>query len=386
VLIEIKGPEFVNKGSELMIHAILQKLSRAFKEIGFAMKPSSSVYHPYTKRAELGLYQIIHYKRFKTRWDFLANIIMPKDQRLNYGLVTDDEIDVILDASGFGYSDQWGPEGTEEMAKFAQKMKQSGKKVILLPQAFGPFKLPRSIKAFKTIVESADLIYPRDNISYEYISSLVGDLPHIKVAPDFTNLVEGKLPEYFNHIKHKVCIVPNQRMVDKTSTQDAKNYLPFLIICAKMLSEKGTPPFILIHEGDDDYELGIKIQKHVNAKIDIIREVDPLYIKGILGACQAVISSRYHGLVSALSKGVPCLGTGWSHKYQMLFEDYNCPECLLTMKETDDEILEKLALITDKKISNQLKDKINKAAKYQMKLTNNMWDEVIEVIQAVNNK
>lgn len=386
MLIEIKGPEFVNKGSELMIHAILQKLSRTFKEIGFAMRPSSSVYHPYTKRAKLGLYQIIQYKRFKIRWDFLVNIIIPKDQRFNYGLVTDDEIDVILDASGFGYSDQWGPEGTEEMAKYAKERKQNGKKVILLPQAFGPFKIPRSIKAFKTIVENTDLIYPRDKISYEYISSLVGDLPHIKVAPDFTNLVEGRIPDYFNPIKHKVCIVPNHRMVNKVSIQDAKNYLPFLIKYTKVLIKENCPPFILIHEGDDDYELGIKIQKQVNAKIDIIREIDPLYIKGILGACQAVISSRYHGLVSALSNGVPCLGTGWSHKYQMLFEDYNCPECLLTTKETDNEILEKLALITDKKISNQLKDKINKAAKYQMKLTNNMWDEVIEVIQAVNNK
>ena len=35
-------------------------------------------------------------------------------------------------------------------------------------------------------------------------------------------------------------------------------------------------------------------------------------IKGMLGNCSFVISSRYHGLINALSQGVLCIATSWS--------------------------------------------------------------------------
>lgn len=42
MLIEVRGTSFVNKGAELMLHAILQKVGDAFPDACFAMSPSSN--------------------------------------------------------------------------------------------------------------------------------------------------------------------------------------------------------------------------------------------------------------------------------------------------------------------------------------------------------
>src|SRR5690606_16746170 len=42
-----------------------------------------------------------------------------------------------------------------------------------------------------------------------------------------------------------------------------------------------------------------------------------------------VISSRLHGCICALGQGVPCIATGWNHKYQELYRDFDVPELML---------------------------------------------------------
>src|SRR5690606_16707582 len=123
-------------------------------------------------------------------------------------------------------------------------------------------------------------------------------------------------------------IVPNCRMLDKTDQATRDAYLPFLIKCTEHLLRKNARPFVLVHEGKDDRALADKLSAAVGG-IPVIEEKGALQIKGILGACSGTLGSRFHGLVSALSQGVPALATGWSHKYQMLFEDYGVPEGLL---------------------------------------------------------
>ncbi|MFO8054916.1 MAG: polysaccharide pyruvyl transferase family protein [Bacteroidales bacterium] len=333
--IEIRKAGFINKGAELMLYAILEKLKPMYPEARFIMAPHKNA--PFEKRAALKLWQKAWYWRYKVQWGDLAGLL-PKKTRESYGIVLDREVDVVLDAAGFAYSEQLSEKTCTELARSCKRWKKNGRTIILLPQAFGPFTTDNNKEKIRLIADCAGLIFAREQASYKYLVDITGERPNIKTAPDFTNLLQGKVPEYFNYEENDYCIIPNHRMINKTKGKDKEAYLPFLIKCIQYLISKNKKPFILVHEGAKDHQLAIEISNAVNASVPVYTESDPLKVKGIIGACKGVLGSRFHSLVSALSQGVPALGTGWSHKYEMLFRDYDFPEGIINVTAREQEI------------------------------------------------
>src|SRR5690606_1006769 len=135
--VEIKGIGIPNKGAELMLMAVQEHIGSMLPEHYFCCEPTTE-YYP---RARYGLFQRtgFTYKDRYIEWSALAGLL-PKRIRERYGLVTEREVDVIIDASGFAYGDQWGARKAHtRLGKRIRTWKKQGKKVILLPQAFGPF-------------------------------------------------------------------------------------------------------------------------------------------------------------------------------------------------------------------------------------------------------
>lgn len=379
MIIEIRKAGFVNKGAELMLYAILERMKKEFPNAKFCISSNLGAQR-YEKLIELGFYQKIHFWRQGLNIAYFANFI-PKKFRDVYGLVIDKEIDIVLDASGFSYSDQWGKESCLELSQSAKRWKRNGTKVILLPQAMGPFKSKLNIKSIKNIVNCVDLVFARELISFDHLIKTADNIENIKIAPDFTNLIDGIIPDDFNANENRFCIIPNFRMIDKTSKEVSKAYLPFLIKCVKYLMNKKQKPFILVHEGENDLRLANQISNAVDGKLNIVKEIHPLKIKGILGTCEGIIGSRFHGLVSGLSQGVPTLGTGWSHKYQMLFTDYGFDNGLLDLKSSDDEIYKKIDLIIDPKSKINIKKILECKSIELKKLSEQMWNDVMMILK-----
>lgn len=377
MFIEIRKAGFINKGAELMLHAAQQKLKERYPDATFVMAPTSKrAEHPFHNLVQLGFYPKASLWRYGIQWGNLANLA-PRQLREMYGVVLDREVDVVIDAAGFAYSDQWGDAPCSELAQSAKRWRKNGTCVILLPQALGPYASERNRKAMKTVVENVDLIFPRERVSYEHLTGLVGEQPKIRQSPDFTNLITGVLPDSFDTEQNRFCIVPNCRMLDKTDQATRDAYLPFLIKCTEHLLRKNARPFVLVHEGKDDRALADKLSAAVGG-IPVIEEKGALQIKGILGACSGTLGSRFHGLVSALSQGVPALATGWSHKYQMLFEDYGVAEGMLKVGASDAEIERKVAWITDDR--EQIQAQLKARAEHLKAQSEQMWQQVFEVI------
>jgi colanic acid/amylovoran biosynthesis protein len=342
MIIEIKGTNSMNKGAEMMLLTTLQEIKK--DKIKFTIAPNLKT-SPYSFYSMLGIYPKIWFSYKGIQFGKLGKLI-PKKIRDLFGLIIDDEIDIILDASGFAYSSQWGNIPTRTMSKEVKRWRNMGKKIILLPQAFGPFDNEEIKQDMKEIIKYSNLIYARDSLSYEVLLDLKNDTNKIKLSPDFTALFKGEKPNYFDSTLHQVCIVPNQRMKDKQNTSD--NYEKLFANIILKLQNHQLSPFFLIHGGKEDEILAKNINSYLETKIEIIIEENPYYIKGIIENSIGLIGSRFHSLASALYSGVPTLGMGWSHKYLYLFQEFNFQEGIIETKIKDKELDKKLNLIINK--------------------------------------
>jgi len=384
MIIEIRKAGFRNKGAELMLLAVVARLRAAYPEATLTMVPSApNGSQPFAKLTALGFYPKASLNRRGIEFGDAAGLI-PGRLRRRYGLVLDREVDVVIDTAGFAYSDQWGIESTLELSRATRRWRRHGTKVILMPQSFGPFS-DRAIRtAILHAVDNADLVMPRDSTSYRYVTEVTGQREYIRQYPDFTNLIEGIVPDGFETKDLGVAIVPNFRMLDKTGEASSGKYLPFMTGCARRLIELGARPYMLVHEGIDDGRLAVRISE-ASGGIPIVKEDDPLKIKGILGASLAVVASRYHALVSALSQGVPAVATGWSHKYTELFEDYGFPEGVLSIDDEAGRIDAMMDRLIDAEANKEITAQLLQSSARLKSLSEEMWATVQSVIDGRRN-
>jgi Polysaccharide pyruvyl transferase. len=141
MIIEIKGVQFVNKGAELMLHAIIQNLGSHPDDVELVLAPNAN--SSYKSRIAIGAYQKLLLR--KKTFDFnILTYFLPKKIRFwlkdKWGIITEADIDVILDASGFSYGDQWPTRTIKNTSNEIQRLRKKGKKYIFLPQALGPFE------------------------------------------------------------------------------------------------------------------------------------------------------------------------------------------------------------------------------------------------------
>ncbi|MFC4872852.1 polysaccharide pyruvyl transferase family protein [Negadavirga shengliensis] len=378
MIVELRGVGFVNKGAELMLYSMVEILKTYDQETIFVMEVNST--SPLRKIWSMGI-------KAKTNLKF-KNInlnrffkLLPNGLKHNLGWVSEEEVQVVLDASGFAFGDKWGAaKAGTRLANHLAIWKSKGKKVILLPQAFGPFTKPDLIQKMKFILNQADLVYARDKVSFDFLNQLRIEkgTENIFLAPDFTNLTAPIFPENKQKYSDSLAIIPNQKMMDTSDESFNKSYPDFLKVMVELALQKGQKAFFLIHESEKDKAIAEMVNEKLDKPIPIIEEENPLLVKGIIGSCFAVITSRFHGLVSALSQSVPCLATGWSHKYEMLFEDYKFSEGLCQLQRDKAYYEEKINLIIEIDSRKKISQLLTIESAKQKKLSDQMWQRVFQ--------
>lgn len=375
IVIELRGVEFVNKGAELMLMTILKLLRDRYGDtVQIVMERNKRV--PISKLKENSIYVKFFFRKFGIKWEeigrFFPFLLKPM------GFILPNKIDIIMDGSGFAFGDQWGANyARHRIANFLSLWKRNNSKIILLPQAFGPFEDIDLREVMADVIEGVDLIFAREEQSYGYLTAVkLSD--KIKLAPDFTNLIKGYVPEDFNRQENRIAIVPNYKMIEQRLSES--DYLHFLCEIAQHLKAKGDKPFFLIHEGSKDRTIAEKANELIREKINIIDYQDPLAVKGIIGQCDFIICSRFHGVVSALSQAVPCIATSWSHKYEMLMKEYGVEYSVVSDLTNVEDVLEKINFLLLEDNRENVSKLLLDAGSFQRKRSKKTWDQIFSFI------
>ena len=376
----LTGVETNNKGAELMLYAILQEIERH--------DPNGLVYIE-----RRNLIQGIKYIKSNVKLVILERKVekLVNSIRINgifrrlhlptisFGCENIPQIDYVLDGSGLHFTDQMT---RKELLPYWQHIftsaKRYGAKIIFLPQGFGPIEKDVTKGAIKLLSKFADLIYARDRMSYDFLNNCsVADMSKVKISTDFTALVDGTLPRKYEYLIGGVCIVPNMQMVNKNIlTKDA--YLEYLGKVINVCKESKRRIYLLNHEGKADESVLEACKQRFKDSIDVVTGLNALEVKGLISCAYIVITSRFHGLASALNSCVPVLSTSWSHKYKCLYEDYKQQNGVLSLSDFSKDA-QMIRNILDKHQNKEIRNRIEKVIPIIRMNIQEMWTTVWEV-------
>lgn len=375
--IVLSGVETNNKGAELMLYAIVQEIERRF--------PKSEVYIPawyvkqgkdYVKTSLRLNYNPYSYYIGKYHLRGLFAKLHLNVSTLNRLTVVKDA-DWFLDGSGFLFTDQYKKLGGifSYWDVILKSYYKSNTKIVFLPQGFGPAEKPATRKMFGVLDKYATAIIPREKVSLEYIcNSGIIDMSKVKMFTDFTSLVEGVFPNNYEHLKNGICVIPNMRMIDRGAIpmEDYKSLLKEVILKA---GASGHPIYLLNHEGKQDEEFAKMLSHELSGEIQVVTDLNALETKGLIASAYLVVSSRFHGVASALNSCVPCLATSWSHKYEELYHDYGLDGFLLSLDDAD-AVANSVQRLLNPQENHRIREQLAISSRNIKEQTREMWDYV----------
>ena len=376
--IVLSGVETNNKGAELMLYAILQEIERRF--------PNAEVYLPYYSIKQ-GTNYINTNLKFRTtplseivaKLKFAEILYKLKQYKESHEIIAKTSIvkdaNWFIDGSGFAFGDQWNimDNRIRDWELKLRPLHERGCKIVFLPQAFGPVEKDGTKKAFTMLNKYANLIMPREQVSYDYIraSGLI-DMNKVKKFTDFTSLVEGVFPEKYAQLRNGICIIPNMQMI-RMKKITYEDYIKLLSALVDEGNRSGLPVYLLNHEGKPDAELCRKCKESIGGDIEAVTGLNALQVKGLISTSRIVLTSRFHGLASALNSGVPSLATSWSHKYEELFRDYGLDGFILPLDDIE-KAASRVSELLDEKENMRLREHLAQQIPLIKAQTKEMWE------------
>lgn len=251
----------------------------------------------------------------------------------------------------------------------------SGKKLVLLPQTYGPFRGSLTKALAKYVLNHASLVYSRDRVSVEYAKSLI-DISvrngRVRFAPDVAFILDPQKPSNMD-IGSLLDVRTNKSVVvginvsgllyygkhaENNTFGLREDYRQIIRRIVDLFMAKKNVLILLVPHIFPPPEM-VEVERMENdfaACLSIYKEFSTMYpqrifmvrgsynhgqIKYIIGLCDFFIGSRMHACIAALSQDIPAVGIAYSKKFEGVFETIGCKQMVVDMRNAGiDKILD----------------------------------------------
>ena len=297
--------------------------------------------------------------------------------------------DCLLDVGGGdSFTDLYGGKRFD-LINYPKKISRVDKTpIILMPQTFGPFLSDKNKESARRILSYADLVYARDNNSYQFLQEIMGSefdpgkfklgvdmafllKPSCSGFEDILDLMSGK-KIYGINVSGLIYNNPENSLTQYGIKINYGDVLKTFV--EKVLSEDDGEVWFVphVHAPLDHYESDLKASIDLKECIDQklrsrVRVLDAKYnqreVKSIISKMAWFCGTRMHATIASLSSCVPTVNIAYSGKALGVFETANSESSVFDARYVNDEDM--LTLLYEHwssrlKISKELSEKIER--------------------------
>lgn len=272
--------------------------------------------------------------------------------------------DVLLDVSGIAFAD-----GRAKFLPFNILLMWPalllGTPVVRLSQALGPFKTLPIRLAAKLFLPRCHMVYARGDVTADYLRVLPLPQDRFATVPDIafcyepgyslTTESEARLAETTEQLaalhsagKQVIGLIPSSVVYNKAIKSGMDYEAQFLDLIQRLNPEahfvflpnatrQGSPS----SRNNDLYVID-KIRARAQAELSQSAQSRLLWVdydvntdgtRRIISRCDALVTSRFHGMISGLSLAVPTAVIGWSHKYREIMDRFGMADYALDFSD-----------------------------------------------------
>jgi colanic acid/amylovoran biosynthesis protein len=279
--------------------------------------------------------------------------------------------DIAFDVgAGDSFSDIYGIQRFREINATKNILHAIGKRFILLPQTFGPFKSKEAKEKATASIQKADLVVSRDTESFNYVKGLIPNQQVIE-SIDMAFFMPFSRQKLNDNPKLKIGINISALLWNGGYTRNNQfnltlNYRELVIEIINLFVKKGpeVEVFLISHVLGRDYEniendFGICTELNQTFATTILAPffTNPIEAKSFISGLDFFVGARMHACIAAFSSEVPVFPLAYSRKFNGLFgETLHYPYYGDLLKSDKGEILKSIesAFINRKELKNQI--------------------------------
>ena len=225
-----------------------------------------------------------------------------------------------------------------------------GRPVVKCSQAMGPFEKPVNRRLARLVLPRLAAVCPRGEATERHLREL-GAAINLVPATDlaFTMRVPDEVRKRMRERLESAAtgpylVVAPSQVVDTYCRQRGIDYVGIMAELIDAVGDRlGQTPVMIAHSAQPDKGVNhmndLPLCREIFGRLTTDRvvffdeDLSPTELRAVIGMGSALVTSRFHAMISALVERTPLLVVGWSHKYGEVLAQFGLVDAAMTYAE-----------------------------------------------------